>query len=158
MPAASSRWWRLMLHLHSITVWDNRAAVAWPSLGPACKYLSFPASWSAPLPLLWKTSLLLPPPLRWGEGFVAWWAVNQDGVHPYTMLLYNCGKWFGMDTLGQIWGAFGLLHIIDWFGCLFAHFHTQRVTLELININSHMKKLTKKLQIWIFFSVWSFTK
>lgn len=84
---ATSRWKRVVLHLHRIPVWANRAAVVWPSPGPACKYLSFPASWRAPLPLLWKTSLLLSsffPLPHWGERFVAWWKCKSRWLHPYV--------------------------------------------------------------------------
>ena len=93
---ATSRWKRVVLHLHRIPVWDNRAAVVWPSPGPACKYLSFPASWSAPLPLLWKTSLLLSsfffPLPQWGERFVAWWKCKSRWLHPYVTV-ENGSKW-----------------------------------------------------------------
>lgn len=126
---ASSRWERPMLHLHRIPVWNNRAAVAWPSLGPTCKYLSFPASWRALLSLLWKTTLLLSSffPPWWGEGFVVWWVCKSRWVHPDVMLLYNCGNWLEM---GLIWREFCiLLHILDWFVCLFIHVQTHSVTL-----------------------------
>lgn len=101
-------------------VWDNRVAVAWPSFGPTCKYLSCPASWSAPLPLLWKTNLLLSAfffkHMMTGvfRGFIG--CVNPDGfilVWCYDITEQMVLKWhFWTDRNQEILETVSNVHIL----------------------------------------------